>query len=106
MRPRRRLVRYVPPEESAETQRLRPVARPKHRAVVRERVRPRRAPGWLALLLLAILVPIALGVAWAATRDDEPKPRVIPARVTDVPHRDEPAAQARALSEWLRDNSG
>ena len=94
------------PAPEAETQRLARV--PPRVARGREErwwTRPPRAPGWLALLLLAILVPVALGVAWAATRSDEPEQRVVPARVPDVPHRDEPAAQARALGEWLRSNS-
>jgi serine/threonine protein kinase len=64
---------------------------------------------------VAILVALALAAVvagyWAAGRGDDPAPAPEPAQagqppVEPVPRSDDPAAQARNLSAWLREHSG
>ena len=64
--------------------------------------RPRRRlqPMWFAVAL-AVVVAVAALVAFAASGDDSS-----PAPATPVPQRADPAQQARAISDWLRENSG
>ena len=93
----RRIVRYIPPD-AAVTQPL-PVVEP---AVT---LPPRQNRAWLLAPLLAVLVPVAVGLAWAQRDDDGSTPtrRQAPVlAVEPVPHAADAEAQARELSTWLR----
>jgi DNA segregation ATPase FtsK/SpoIIIE-like protein len=66
-----------------------------------------RSRAWLLAPLLAILIPVAIGLAWAQRDDDDAAARRSPppARVLavePVPHAANAEAQARELSTWLR----
>jgi hypothetical protein len=70
-------------------------------ARTRSYARPRRRlqPMWLAVALA--VVAVAALVAFAASGDESS-----PAPATPIPQRADPAQQARAISDWLRENSG
>jgi hypothetical protein len=94
-----RVVRYVPPD-AAVTQPLPVVEREEAEAR-----RPRNR-AWLLAPFLAVLIPVAAGLAWAQRDDDggarQTRQTGAVLAVEPVPHAADAQAQARELSTWLR----
>jgi serine/threonine protein kinase len=82
-----------------------PDAPTRRRAPDEPRLRPTpRLLVAVAVLLLALGIGLTLGLSGSG--DDAPPRAQAPARVTPVPHSEDPAQQARNLSAWLRRWSG